>query len=92
MKLLLITAVAIGLPALAAAHSIVLERATIADMRSEMLNNKYKEDTTVIRVDHRVAPMTLFPIPIPFPRPGPVCLSCPPMDFDQQIILPMIQK
>ncbi|MCG6904523.1 MAG: hypothetical protein LJE68_17780 [Rhodobacter sp.] len=36
---------------------------------------------------YRIDPSVLYPIPkrIPIPVPGPGCLSCPPIDFGQQM-------
>ena len=40
---------------------------------------------------HRIDPEILNPIPKPrLPWPGPVCLSCPPFEFDERVITPRV--
>ncbi len=39
----------------------------------------------------RIDPSVLHPIPQPrpFPWPGPICLTCPPMPLDERVITPV---
>ena len=39
-----------------------------------------------------IDPAILYPIPKPFPWPGPVCLSCPTMDMNPgQLVKPVMR-
>ena len=84
-------AVVAAVPAAVSAHTIVLENATISNVSMEQLNASKPADTVLIM--QRSTPVLVpMPKPHPIPLPGPWCLSCPPFDLQERLLLPAVQK
>jgi len=72
---------------------MILEQATVAAPRHMMVIDApmFKmRPAWSYRIDRSILHPVPRPIPMPFPWPGPVCLSCPSMQFDEHVISPRV--